>query len=108
MRRVCRVVKDSAFEELNQAVRTVMQNRPYLSAAITGSLVEDFVRQACAQERPAAAMQMLTTREQEVLRLKFQDGLKYREIAAVMGVSVSSVSELMQRAIVRLTGALHE
>jgi DNA-directed RNA polymerase specialized sigma24 family protein len=34
--------------------------------------------------------------------------LKYREIAAVMRISVSSVSELMQRAIVRLTGALHE
>jgi two-component system response regulator NreC len=31
------LVKDSAFEELNQAVRTVMADRPYLSAAITGA-----------------------------------------------------------------------
>src|SRR5580704_16000937 len=44
------LVKDSAFEELNLAVRTVMQNRPYLSAAITVSLVEDSVRQACTHE----------------------------------------------------------
>jgi DNA-binding NarL/FixJ family response regulator len=46
------LVKDSAFEELNQAVRTVMANRPYLSAVITGTLVEDFVRQTSAAERP--------------------------------------------------------
>ena len=32
------LVKDSAFEELNQAVKTVMANRPYLSAVITGAL----------------------------------------------------------------------
>src|SRR5579871_4339235 len=64
------LVKDSAFEELNQAVRTVMQNRPYLSSVITGSLVEDFVRQTTASERPIATpLQMLTAREQEVLRL---------------------------------------
>ena len=43
------LVKDSAFEELNQAVRTVMANRPYLSAVITGTLVEDFVRQTSAR-----------------------------------------------------------
>ena len=39
------LVKDSAFEELSQAVRTVIANRPYFSAVITGLLVEDFVRQ---------------------------------------------------------------
>ena len=34
------LVKDSAFEELHQAVKTVMANRPYLSMVITGALVE--------------------------------------------------------------------
>ena len=64
------LVKDSAFEELNQAVKTVMANRPYLSAVITGTLVEDFVRQTSARDRaPLSPIEMLTAREQEVLRM---------------------------------------
>jgi len=58
------LLKDSAFEELHQAVRTVMDGRPYLSAVITGSIVEDFVRQTSAPERsPASPLEMLTARE---------------------------------------------
>src|SRR5580700_11427399 len=73
------LVKDSAFEELNLAVRTVMEGRPYLSAAITGSLVEDFVRQSCAHDQRETPLHMLTSREQEVLRL-LADGKRVKEI----------------------------
>ncbi len=95
------LVKDSAFEELNMAVRTVMQNRPYLSAAITGSLVEDFVRQACTQERQATPLQMLTTREQEVLRL-LADGKRVKEIAHFLNISVKTVESHRQNIMDKL------
>jgi DNA-binding NarL/FixJ family response regulator len=95
------LVKDSAFEELNQAVRTVMQDRPYLSAAITGSLVEDFVRQACAQDRPAAPLQMLTTREQEVLRL-LADGKRVKEVAHHLKISTKTVESHRQNIMDKL------
>jgi len=96
------LVKDSAFEELNQAVRAVMQNRPYLSAAITGTLVEDFVRQASLGERPAVSpLQMLTAREQEVLRL-LADGRRVKEIAHHLGISVKTVESHRQNIMDKL------
>jgi DNA-binding NarL/FixJ family response regulator len=95
------LVKDSAFEELNQAVRTVMQNRPYLSAAITGSLVEDFVRQSCMQERQSTPLHMLTSREQEVLRL-LADGKRVKEVAHLLKISVKTVESHRQNIMDKL------
>ena len=96
------LVKDSAFEELNQAVKTVMANRPYLSAAITGTLVEDFVRQASTQGRPPLSpLQMLTAREQEVLRL-LTDGKRVKEIAHVLNISAKTVESHRQNIMDKL------
>jgi DNA-binding NarL/FixJ family response regulator len=95
------LVKDSAFEELSQAVRAVMQGRPYLSAVITGSLVEDFVRHACMQERQAAPLQMLTSREQEVLRL-LADGKRVKEIAHYLNISAKTVESHRQNIMDKL------
>jgi DNA-binding NarL/FixJ family response regulator len=96
------LVKDSAFEELNQAVRTVMSNRPYLSAVITGTLVEDFVRQTNALERrPVSPLHMLTAREQEVLRL-LADGKRVKEIAHLLGISAKTVESHRQNIMDKL------
>jgi DNA-binding NarL/FixJ family response regulator len=96
------LVKDSAFEELNQAVRSVVANRPYLSAAITGSLVEDFVRQTTAAERPVSSpLQMLTGREQEVLRL-LADGKRVKEIAHLLSISAKTVESHRQNIMDKL------
>ena len=96
------LVKDSAFEELNQAVRTVMSNRPYLSAVITGTLVEDFVRQTNALERrPVSPLHMLTAREQEVLRL-LADGKRVKEIAHLLNISAKTVESHRQNIMDKL------
>jgi DNA-binding NarL/FixJ family response regulator len=96
------LVKDSAFEELNQAVRTVMSNRPYLSAVITGTLVEDFVRQTSASERSTASpLHMLTGREQEVLRM-LADGKRVKEIAHLLTISVKTVESHRQNIMDKL------
>jgi DNA-binding NarL/FixJ family response regulator len=96
------LVKDSAFEELNQAVRTVMANRPYLSAVITGTLVEDFVRQTNAAERPQLSpLHMLTGREQEVLRL-LADGKRVKEIAHLLNISAKTVESHRQNIMDKL------
>jgi RNA polymerase sigma-70 factor (ECF subfamily) len=44
----------------------------------------------------------LSPRHREVLRLKFQEGLKYTEIADVLGESVSTVAWLLHEAIALL------
>jgi DNA-binding NarL/FixJ family response regulator len=96
------LVKDSAFEELNQAVKTVMANRPYLSAVITGTLVEDFVRETSTQERaPLSPLQMLTSREQEVLRL-LADGKRVKEIAHGLNISAKTVESHRQNIMDKL------
>ena len=49
-----------------------------------------------------SAMARLTEQQVECLQLR-ASGLRYREIAAVMGIGISSVGELVQRATARLT-----
>jgi DNA-binding NarL/FixJ family response regulator len=96
------LVKDSAFEELHQAVKTVMANRPFLSSVITGTLVEDFVRQTSTQERaPVSPLQLLTAREQEVLRL-LTDGKRVKEIAHVLNISAKTVESHRQNIMDKL------
>ena len=96
------LVKDSAFEELSLAVKTVMANRPYLSAVITGTLVEDFVRQTSSIERTALSpLKMLTAREQEVLRL-LTDGKRVKEIAHDLSISAKTVESHRQNIMDKL------
>lgn len=54
------------------------------------------------RDSAAAALKLLATlpgNQQEVVRLKFQDGLSYKEIAGVTGLSVSNVGFLIHTAI---------
>jgi DNA-binding NarL/FixJ family response regulator len=96
------LVKDSAFEELSQAVRTVINNRPYFSTVITGLLVEDFVRQASAPERGAAGpLDLLTVREREVLRL-LAEGKRVKEIAFGLKISTKTVESHRQNIMDKL------
>ncbi len=46
--------------------------------------------------------------QQEVVRLKFQSGLSYREIAAITGLSVTHVGVLIHTAIGRLRSQLNQ
>jgi RNA polymerase sigma-70 factor (ECF subfamily) len=46
-----------------------------------------------------ALLETLPKRQQEVIRLKFQNGLSYREIGKVMGLSVSNVGYLIHTAV---------
>jgi RNA polymerase sigma-70 factor (ECF subfamily) len=45
------------------------------------------------------AMASLPSQQQEVLRLKFQDDLSYREISQVMGKSLGTISKLLSTAL---------
>jgi DNA-binding NarL/FixJ family response regulator len=96
------LVKDNAFEELNQAVHSVIANRPYLSTMITGNLVEDFFRQASAVERPPGSpLKLLTRREQEVVRL-LANGKHVKEIALQLNISVKTVESHRQNIMDKL------
>jgi RNA polymerase sigma factor (sigma-70 family) len=56
--------------------------------------------------RLLAFVQELPARQQEVLRLRFQGALSYREIASVTGASVSHVGVLLHGAMAALRGRM--
>lgn len=54
-----------------------------------------------------AIMAELPTRKQEVLRLKFQEGLSYREISQVTGISESHVGVMIFEGLQHIRKRLH-
>jgi RNA polymerase sigma-70 factor (ECF subfamily) len=49
----------------------------------------------------------LPANQQEVVRLKFQNSLSYKEISAITGLSVTNVGYLLHTAIQTLRGKLN-
>lgn len=82
------VLKQSKARELLHAVRTISTGAKYLDPAVTGKLIDRFVRSQSAA--PPTAESALTGREEEVLRLVAW-GYSNKEIAASLNVSVKTV-----------------
>ncbi len=82
------ILKDSAFEELVQAINTVMKGKVYLSPAIAGTVVDDYRR--VAKDDDGSAYALLTEREREVLQ-QIAEGASTKDIAASLSVSVKTI-----------------
>lgn len=81
------ILKDCAAEELTRAIRTVMANQVYVSPGVTGTIVDDYVRQLSADtDEPAT----LSRREREVLQLLAEGG-STAQIADRLHLSVKTV-----------------
>jgi len=80
--------KDYAFDELENAIRTVISNKIYLSPDISGVVVENYVRQP--QKPEESAFSLLSQREREVVQL-LAEGKTSKEIADQLHVSVKTV-----------------
>lgn len=63
---------------------------------------EEVLEQSEAVSEALSALERLPEREQEVLRLKLQEGLSYREISEVTGLSVSHVGVMIHTAIQKI------
>lgn len=83
------MIKDSAYDELIQAVTTVGRGQTYLSPTIAGLVVDSHV----CHETPAeqnSAFSLLTVREREMLQL-LAEGCTTKEIAEKVFRSVKTV-----------------
>jgi two-component system response regulator NreC len=93
------LLKDSAEEDLVQAVRVVAQGRPFFSPRITQTLLDDYVRQL-RQKGLQDSYELLTEREREVLQL-IAEGKSNKEVATILDLSVYTVethrTNLMQK-----------
>ena len=77
------VLKENAFEELAQAIRTVMNGKIYISSVLSPMLLSGFLE----NERQSRE---LSGREREILKL-LAEGYSNREIADFLSISVKTV-----------------
>lgn len=81
------LLKDAAPVELELAMQAVMRGETYLSSAVSGALVGDYLRRLRSDE-PVA--ETLTPRQREVLQL-IAEGHSTKEIARRLGLSAKTV-----------------
>ena len=93
------LLKDSAFEELATAVRTVADNRTYLSQGVSHIIAEDYVRHIEASD--ASAFSVLSPREREVLQL-LAEGRNTKQVAVALDVSVKTIQNHRQNIMEKL------
>ena len=102
---VFRVAHNLAMNELKRAGTTDLE--PPESEIDPGSDPEQALLRKERVRRIQSAVRMLPRRQQECLHLR-AEGLRYREIAKVLGIGISSVAESVQRAMVALARTCHE
>ena len=93
------LLKDCAFEELIRAIQTVADSQTYLSPAIAGVVVEEFVNGLEKQKQPSHPV--LTARESEVLQL-IAEGRTTKQIAGALQVSVKTVETHRRQIMMKL------
>lgn len=91
------LLKDCAFKELSQAIRTVADGKIYLSPAISGA-IREFVSEL---PEVGATSVDLTAREREVIQL-IAEGKSTKEIAEVLHVSVKTIETHRQNVMRKL------
>ena len=93
------LLKESAGQEVVNAVRAVHAGRRYLCQKISGDLIDDYVRQRQATT-DRSPLQRLSSREREILQLVVE-GKTSAEIAEILYISPKTVetyrSRLMQK-----------
>lgn len=91
------LLKDCAFDELVQAVHTVVANQVYLSPQITGLVVEDYVRRLSFD----VSETLLTDRERGVIQL-LAEGWSTKEIASHVRVSSKTIETYRRKIMEKL------
>lgn len=93
------VLKQSAFKDLEKAIKSVMVNRTFLSADILETVVNDYVSQLTKSEYEA--YKQLSDRERQVLQL-IAEGNSTKEIAYKLHVSVKTIESHRQNIMTKL------
>ena len=82
------ILKDCLFDELMEAIKTVLRGEIYLSPKITGVVIDDYVQRLSKQYQPDGLI--LSDREREVLQL-LAEGKSTKQIALQIHVSAKTI-----------------
>jgi two-component system response regulator NreC len=83
------LLKDSAENDLINAVKAVREGKTFFSPAISKMMIEDYVRQM-QQRAVEDSYDLLTTREREILQL-FAEGKNNKDVANILNLSLYTV-----------------
>ena len=93
------LLKSSTDEDLLPAIRAVSSGKPFFSPAVTGMLIEDYMR-GLQTRGLTDSYHLLTAREKEVLQL-LAEGHSNKQVATELDLGLSTVethrSNLMQK-----------
>ena len=115
--RLCQQPPQEVDGHVKEWLFTVCRNRAFdhlrkdgrmgaLNDAEPAVEMPDPVAERDEKSRVLRQVAKLPARQQEVVRLKFQEGMSYREIAAVTSESISNVGYLLHTALKTLRGRL--
>jgi DNA-binding NarL/FixJ family response regulator len=93
------LLKDCAFEELIDAIRTVRNGQIYLSNRVAGVVVDEYLHNRPASE--VSAYNLLSAREREVLQL-LAEGNSTKSIAVSLKVSTKTIETHRQQIMEKL------
>lgn len=84
------LLKDCAFDELEHAIRIVIENKTYINPQIASLVVESLVNQSSAVNTGTQSFSLLTQREKEVLQM-IAEGNSTKQIASQLNVSAKTI-----------------
>ncbi|MGD8244951.1 MAG: response regulator transcription factor [Anaerolineae bacterium] len=94
------VLKDSAGQELIQAVHTVLEGHRYLSRKVSDQVIADYVKRR-EEAEAATPLDALSERERQILHL-LVEGATSREISASLSLANSTVNTYRSRLMRKL------
>jgi DNA-binding NarL/FixJ family response regulator len=83
------ILKSDADENLIAAVDTLRQHKPFLTSAVTGFVLDDFVRRGDGGQAEFSPVGV-TSREREIIQL-LAEGRSNKEAAVTLGISVKTI-----------------
>ena len=102
-------IKNSALNYLSQKARqsiTEPFDHIHISIGNSGDTPEQILITAEIQQKIQAAVDALPPRCKMIFKLVREDGLKYKEIAGILNISVNTIDAQMAIAIKRITAAI--
>lgn len=103
---VFRVAHNEALK-MKAKERSHAELTPEIEPVSNATSAEEAVIDGESQQRLRAALDDLSPQQRQVLHLR-ASGLRYREIGETIGITTSTVSEFLRRAVVRLRKAMYE
>ena len=82
------MLKDSAFKELIDAIRVIVDNKIYISPSVAGVVMDDYLDNS--PEKDGSIRALLTSRELEVLQL-MAEGKSTKQIALSLDLSTKTI-----------------